>query len=81
MAFGSLNFLVLIDTTQHKLISTFYPSDLTGKCSFYIYYDTYSLVIKMEKSRIFLTKCVGTACLFPDVDKTGTSCYVSPLQS
>ena len=30
MAFGSINFLVLIDTTQNKLISTFYPSDLTG---------------------------------------------------
>ncbi|CAB4024987.1 syntaxin-binding 5 isoform X4, partial [Paramuricea clavata] len=29
MAFGSINFLVLIDTTQNKLISTFYPSDLT----------------------------------------------------
>ena len=62
MAFGSLNFLVLIYTTQNKLISTFYPSDLTGKCSFHIYYDMYFLVRKMEKSRIFLTKCVRTAC-------------------
>ena len=32
MAFGSVNFLVLIDTTQNKLISTLYPPDLTGTC-------------------------------------------------
>ena len=62
MAFGSVHFLVLIDMTQNKLISTFYSSDLTGKCSFHIYYDMLSLVRKMEKSRICLTKCVRTAC-------------------